>query len=153
MFSKKEYQLVKAFLTIALFKKDGSRTKFARKYNIKNYRDFYAFFKLLKQNLKNDREGIAFGMIKDLAKSYVGRVWVRMPGEDQETKVFNAWSHTFDMISLILDNLNVLRQALTQMDKEEGLLKEDIEEVSPEANEDQTVVTSILDELRAALKR
>ena len=117
MLSQKDYDTIYAFLTSLLFKKDGSRTKFAKKYNIKSYTDFYKIFKDLKTALKNDREGFAFGIIKDMAKTNVGRIWPKMPGETQEEKIFNAWSVTLDAIALILDNLKVLQKVLKTMEK------------------------------------
>jgi len=116
--SEKDYKTIYRFLTFLLYKSDGSRTKFARKYAVKGFEDFYAIFKDLKQKLKNDREGLAFGIMKDMAKTYVGRIWANMPGETPQQKVFNAWSHTLDVIALILDNLAVLKEALKRMQQD-----------------------------------
>jgi len=115
---EKEYQLIKLFLIDLLYKKDGSRTKFAKKYNVKSFKDFYVIFKQIKQNLRNDREGFAFGIMKDMAKVYVGKVWNRMPGNTPEEKIFNAWSVALDRIALILDNLKILQSVLNRIDKE-----------------------------------
>jgi len=125
--TEKEYQRLKLFLTLCMYKSNGTLTKFARKYAIEKFEDFYAFFKELKKNLKSDREGFAFGMLKDLAKTYVGRIWRRMPGQSPEEQVFNAWSVTLDLVALALDNLKVLQKALKQMDVE-GVRKEDLNE-------------------------
>jgi len=56
-------------------------------------------------------------MIKDLAKSFVGRVFNNMPGATAEEKVFNAWSYLFDVVAMILDNLKTLQIVLSDMDK------------------------------------
>ena len=122
-----EYRRLKAFLTNLMVKSDGSFTKFARKYSIKSFRDFEKFFRNVKKLLKNDDEGLAFGMIKDAAKTYVGKVYRRMPGKTDEEKVFNAWSVTLDYIALALDNLKYLKKVLEQMDKE-GINKNDLKE-------------------------
>jgi len=121
--SEKDYKMIFGFLRALLYKKDGSRTKFAKKYNIKNYSDFYTLFKEIKQHLKNDREGIAFGIMKDMAKVNVGRIWSKMPGNTPEEKVFNAWSVTLDAIATTLDNLKVLKSALKQMEEDEKVLR------------------------------
>jgi len=148
--TQKEYQRLKAFLTLCMVKSDGSMTKFARKYAIKKFEDFYAFFKELKQNLKKDREGFAFGMMKDMAKTYVGRVWRRMPGKSPEEKVFNAWSVTLDYIALALDNLKILQKVLRQMDTE-GIEKKHLKE-SVEASKKDYITEDAIKKLIKALR-
>jgi len=125
MLTPQEYRKLKIFLTNLMVKSNGSLTKFARKYSIEKFSDFYQVFKELKKNLKTDKEGLAFAVIKDAAKTYVGKVWRRMPGSSPEQKVFNAWSVTLDYIALILDNLKVLKETLKQMEKE-GIEKKHI---------------------------
>jgi len=115
---ERDIQRLKTFLTACLYKSNGSMTKFARKYAIEKYSDFYKFFKTLKQNLKNDQEGFAFGMLKDLIKTYVGKVWREMPGQNPEDKVFNAWSVGLDIVALALDNLKVLQSVLNDLDNQ-----------------------------------
>ncbi len=113
-----EYRKIRAFLTLALFKHDGSYTKFARKYGVRTYSDFYKVFKTIKENLKKDREGIAFEIIIDMAKSVVGRLKPRMQSTLGIDATFAAFVYVLRTIAFILDDLKTLKVALKKMDDE-----------------------------------
>jgi len=97
-------------LRLAMYKKDGKPTKFARKYGIKRWKDFYAIFKLVKENFKRNRESIAFEIIIDLAKSVSGRVSPRL-GE------FGAFVWTLRVVGFIMDDLKYLQKAIKVLEE------------------------------------
>ena len=100
---------IKAVLTAGLYKKDGSRTSFAKKFGIKTYMDYEKYFKDMKKNFKNDRESQAFAMIIEFAKSAVGR-FAKQLGD------FGSFVFIIRTMGLILDDLRRLREVLNELE-------------------------------------
>ena len=104
---------IKMVLKLAMRKKSGASTKFARKYGIMDYDDYMKFFKDMKQDFKNDREAMAFEKIIDLAKSTTGRLR-RVLGE------FGAFVFVLRTVGLILDDLKRLQGIIDELKQQES---------------------------------
>ena len=106
----------------ALRKKDGSPTKFAKRFGIDSPAKLYRFLKDVKKDLKNDREVDAFYKLTELSKSAFGRMrhWLeeryREDLEDDPGRAAFA-AHVFIMrtFGFALDNLNSLKAALKRV--------------------------------------
>jgi len=114
-----QYRKIQRFLALLIWKKDGSLTKFARKYGVRNYSDLYKVFKTIKENLKKDREAIAFEIIINMAESAVGRLQPFLRRNlSPEDAVFAGFVFVLRTVAFILDDLKTLRIALKKMEEE-----------------------------------
>lgn len=110
----------------ALRRKDGSPTKFAKKFGVDTPAKFYRFLKEVKKDLKNDHEAEAFFKLTELSKSAFGRMrnwlWSRYREElreDPERAAFAAHVFIMRTLGFALDNLNSFRAALRRVTFEE----------------------------------
>ena len=113
---------------LALWKADGTPTKFAKTYNIEKPEDLYEFLKGVKEDLKNDRESQAFDKLTDMSRSVFGRArsyfYTRLVrrGVDEEEAAdrapFAAHQFVLRTVGYALDNLTKLRGAFKHFTKE-----------------------------------
>jgi len=120
------------FMNFSIFKKDGTLTKFAKKYKIRKntwYEDLYSILKQMKEEYKGDRERNAFTEImKNLALSSISRAsawiydtYVRTEEGNQAEQLLTsrtfaeAWF--FNTMGITLDNLLKFKSVVKLMDK------------------------------------
>jgi len=130
--SEEEVIKMLLFMNFAIFKKDGTLTKFAEKYKIRKntwYEDLYSVLKQMKEEYKSDRERNAFTEImKSLALSSISRAsawiydtYVKTDDGNKEEQLLTsrtfaeAWF--FNTMGITLDNLLKFKSVVKLMDK------------------------------------
>ena len=126
--SEKRFYRMVLLMDYALYKKDGTKTAFAKKYDINDYNDLYNFFKKIKHDLKNDHEDTAFFDLAEFTKSIIGRLanflYVQFQMQNKYFAQFVATIFTLRTIGFVLDNLLELKEVfkeLTNLKKREDI--------------------------------
>ena len=125
MLTPREYRKVKTFLTNLLYQPNETRTHFAKMYNIKSFSDFYDFFKLLNNNFKQGKFDRSFKIINDIIKCYTVKLWKKNQNVSTEKGFFKPVKETLELIGLCIDNLEILKRVLKQIENE-GISDKDL---------------------------
>ena len=135
--SKKRFYRMALLCDYSLYKKDGSKTLFAERFDIDNYDDLYNWFKKVKKLLKNDNEDEAFFYIGELLKSVNGRIAAFVNSQFNVNNMFQSLyiANIFSIrtVGFILDNLLELKEVFKMLEeyrkaqKETGNISKEIE--------------------------
>ena len=118
------------FVNFAMYKKDGSLTKFAEEANIANYKELYEYLKGIKQNYRNDHEIEAFTIktnkmansVYSRASAWIFNTFVKYEDmEDKEkyiTSGLYAQAFFIKTFGQIMENLKILRKVFNKLEKE-----------------------------------
>jgi len=159
----KEVRLVLMFLNFALYKQDGSRTKFADRFKFSNdkiYEDLYNWLKQTKQEYKKDHEKIAFSEnIRYLALSSIARAsaWIYKnyvskqsdipDGEKLLTSRTFAESWFFNALGVTLDNLLKFKDVMKKIDEYKDVIDQYVrsQDYQPDNSNKEVDVEGLID--------
>ena len=123
-------QRILLFLNFALYTKDGSRTKFAKEYNITDYKSLYEFLKETKQLYKTDHEIEAFSnryntlfkSVQPRASAWIFNTFVKFDNEKEDKEKYitanlYAASFTNRTFGQLMENLKLFDKVVRAMDK------------------------------------